>query len=100
MKAIRYYGQKDIRCEEIPVPVPEPGGLLVKVEACAICGTDLKMFSKGDARVPIGQTIGHEFVGTIVQLGKGVAAFHTGQRVTIPLLAMAAPTGFLGHWEP
>jgi len=83
MKAIRYYGQNDIRCEEIPMPVPEPGGLLVKVEACAICGTDLKMFLKGDPRVPAGQTIGHEFVGAIVQLGEGVAAFHAGQRLTM-----------------
>lgn len=83
MKAIRYFGWNDIRCDEIPVPAPESGGLLVKVEACAICGTDLKMFLKGDPRVPTGQTIGHEFVGVIVELGKGALAFHPGQRVTM-----------------
>jgi L-iditol 2-dehydrogenase len=83
MKAIRYYGKNDIRCEEIPKPAPEPGGLIVKVEACALCGTDLKMYLKGDPRVPAGQTIGHEFVGTISQLGKSVTSFHTGQRVTM-----------------
>ena len=53
--------------EDLPIPKPEPGGLLVRVEACAICGTDLKMFLKGDPRVPVGQTIGHEFVGDVIE---------------------------------
>jgi L-iditol 2-dehydrogenase len=83
MKAIRFYGQGDIRLEETPVPTAEPGGLLVKVEACAICGTDLKMYLKGDARVPLGQTIGHEFVGRIVELGRDVYDFDLGDRITM-----------------
>ena len=40
MKAARFYGQNDIRIEKISMPRPQLGGLLVKVEACAICGTD------------------------------------------------------------
>jgi len=83
MKAVRYYAQGDLRLEEVPVPEPEPGGLLARVEACAICGTDLKMKQKGDARVPTGQTIGHEFVGKVVRLGTGVEGFAVGDRVTM-----------------
>jgi L-iditol 2-dehydrogenase len=83
MRVIRYYGPEDLRLEEVAVPAPEPGGVLVKVEACAICGTDLKMYRKGDARVPPGQTIGHEFVGAIVELGEGVRGYQAGQRVTM-----------------
>ena len=83
MKAMRYYDQGGLRLEEVPVPQPEPGGLLVKVEACAICGTDLKMYLKGDPRVPKSQTIGHEFVGEIVEAGKEATDFRVGQRVTM-----------------
>ena len=54
MKAVRYYGKEDLRVEDIAQPTPEKGGLLVKVEACAICGTDLKLY-KGQytAKVPV-----------------------------------------------
>ena len=82
MKAIRYYGQNDIRCEEVATPAPELGGLLVKVEACAICGADLKMFLKGDPRVPRGQTIGHEFVGTVAAIGSNVHDVEVGEVVS------------------
>jgi L-iditol 2-dehydrogenase len=83
MKTIRFYGQNDLRMENLPIPALEPGGLLVKVEACALCGTDLKMFLKGDPRVPTGQIIGHEFVGRIVEVGKNVTGYVIGERVTM-----------------
>ena len=83
MKAVRYYGQEDLRVEEIPNPKPEAGGLLVKVEACAICGTDLKAYFKGNPRIKPPQTIGHEFVGEIVELGSGVEGYAVGERVTM-----------------
>ena len=83
MKAARFYAQNDIRVEEIDTPKPQAGGLLVKVEACAICGTDLKMYLKGNPRVKPPQTIGHEFVGKIVELGEGTKGFEVGQRVTM-----------------
>lgn len=83
MRAVRFYDKNDLRVEEIDIPRPQPGGLLVKVQACAICGTDLKMYLKGDSRVPPGQIIGHEFVGEIVEIGKDVTGFSAGERVTM-----------------
>ena len=83
MKAVRFYDQGDIRVEEIEMPRHEPEGLLVKVKACAICGTDLKMYLKGNPRVKPPQTIGHEFVGEIVQVGKNVVDFAVGERITM-----------------
>jgi len=99
MKAVRFYGQNDIRLEDIPIPKVEAGGLLVKVEACAICGTDLKMYLKGDPRVPTGQTIGHEFVGRITEVGSGVTGFKVGERVTMATSISCGRCGFcrLGH---
>ena len=83
MKAARFYGPQDIRVENIDVPKPESGGLLVKVQACAICGTDLKMYVSGNPRIKPPQTIGHEFVGQIVDLGKNVQGFAVGERITM-----------------
>ena len=83
MKAVQFYGQEDIRVEDIPTPSLEPGGLLVKVQACAICGTDLKMYFNGNPRIKPPQTIGHEFVGEIVEVGKGANGFEVGERVTM-----------------
>ena len=83
MKVVRYYGQEDLRVEEIENPKPEAGGLLVKVEACAICGTDLKAYFKGNPRIKPPQTIGHEFVGEIVELGSGTKGYTVGERVTM-----------------
>ena len=83
MKAVRFYNQQDIRVEDIPTPQVQPGGLLIKIEACAICGTDLKAYTVGNPRIKPPQTIGHEFVGQIVELGPGVNDYQLGERVTM-----------------
>ena len=83
MKAVRFYKQGDIRVDDADKPTLEPGGLLVRVEACAICGTDMKMYLKGNPRIKPPQTIGHEFVGEIVEVGKDVAGYKTGERITM-----------------
>ena len=83
MKAVRFYDQNDIRIEDIDIPKPQAGGLLVKIEACTICGTDLKMYLKGNPRIKPPQTIGHEFVGNIVELGKETENYSVGERVTM-----------------
>ena len=83
MKAIRFYDQGDIRLEDVGVPKVEAGGLLVRVQACAICGTDLKMYLSGNPRVKPPQIIGHEFVGEVVEVAQAVEGFSVGDRVTM-----------------
>lgn len=85
MKALRWYAKKDLRYEDVPEPNPGPGQLKIKVKLAGICGTDLKEYSSGPcmidpSKVPI--TPGHEFMGTISQIGKGVDNFKVGDRVT------------------
>jgi L-iditol 2-dehydrogenase len=64
---------------EVPIPAIGPGELLVRLDACGICGTDLmKVFSPGIAG-PI--RLGHELVATVVQVGDGVERFAAGQRI-------------------
>ncbi len=92
MRAAVMYGRGDLRIEEVPVPQPGPGELLVRVTAAGICGTDLGEYSYGprlfsiDNRHPqtdhIGPLIpGHEFGGRVVEVGDGVAGFRVGDLI-------------------
>ncbi|MFH0797250.1 MAG: alcohol dehydrogenase catalytic domain-containing protein [Candidatus Omnitrophota bacterium] len=83
MKAVRYYGPEDIRIEEVPAPEVEPGGILVEVECCAICGTDFKAYYLGNPRIKPPQTLGHEFVGKVFRVTPEVMSFQVGDRVTM-----------------
>jgi L-iditol 2-dehydrogenase len=80
MKAAFFEGPGRIEVRETPDPVCPPGGLLTRVEACAICGTDLRSFDFGSRHK--GQISGHETVGTVVEVGEGVTGFKVGDRVT------------------
>lgn len=79
-----YYGPKDIRVQDFgDVPKIGPDEVLVKVEACAICGSDIKTYKNGNPRMRPPATIGHEFCGEIVKTGANVSAYSVGQRVTM-----------------
>ena len=85
MKALRWYARKDVRYVDAPEPSPSPGQLKIKVSLAGICGTDLKEYAYGPvmippARVPL--TMGHEFAGTVAEVGKGVKGFKVGDRVS------------------
>ena len=92
MKAIMFYAPKDIRYEEVNVPEPNEGEVLVKVEAALTCGTDVKTYRRGHPvlikKTPSG--FGHEFSGTIAKLGENVEGFNVGDRV---VAANSAPCG-------
>ena len=74
-----YYAPKDVRIERMAEPPSlEAGDALVKVEACAICGTDIKSYHKGNPRIKPPMTMGHEFVGSIVGTGGQLPAGSPG----------------------
>jgi L-iditol 2-dehydrogenase len=83
MKAIRYYAPHDVRVEDILIPAMEQGGLLVKVDACAVCGSDLKTFNVGNPRMQPPITMGHEFTGIIQEVSEGISDFSIGERVVM-----------------
>ena len=65
-----YYAPKDVRIERMEEPPAlEAGDLLVEVEACAICGTDIKSYNKGNPRIKPPMIMGHEFVGAVQAIG-------------------------------
>jgi L-iditol 2-dehydrogenase len=67
MKAVVFHAPNDIRVEDVPKPVRAQGELLVKVDACAVCGSDLKAAMSGNVRIKPPRTMGHEFTGIVIE---------------------------------
>jgi L-iditol 2-dehydrogenase len=79
MQAAVYRAPNDIRTETVPVPQIGPGEVLVRIDTCGICGTDLKKIHTGSHSAP--RVFGHEMAGTIAAVGEGVRGFAVGDRV-------------------
>jgi len=82
MKAAFYVAPHQIRVEEVEIPSPGPGEVIVKVECCGICGTDYHIF-EGDFISPYPLIGGHEFAGTVYEVGEGVDGWTEGERVAV-----------------
>lgn len=79
MRAAVYRGVDDIRVETVPVPEIGPGEVLIHIDTCGICGTDLKKIHTGSHSAP--RIFGHEMAGTIAAAGKAVTDWKPGDRV-------------------
>lgn len=77
---------RPLAMETRPDPQPAPGEIVLRVEACAVCRTDLHVIDGELAHPRLPLIPGHEIVGTVAVLGEGVTAFHLGQRVGVPWL--------------
>ncbi len=83
MKGVVYYAPGDIRVEDVAMPTNGADELLVKVDACAVCGTDLKSMLVGNPRIQAPRVMGHEFTGVIEQVGSEVEGFEAGERIVM-----------------
>ena len=83
MKAALYSGPKDLKVIEVEKPIPKSDELLIRVRACATCGTDAKIFNHGHPRLNPPQIIGHEIAGEIEIVGSALSNFKKGDRVQI-----------------
>ena len=92
MRAAVYHGAGDVRVEDVAMPIPREGEVLLEVHAAGICGTDASEFLHGPKMFPvfaqdritghIGPMIpGHEFGGRVVEIGPGVETFRVGDLV-------------------
>jgi threonine dehydrogenase-like Zn-dependent dehydrogenase len=89
MKAAIFYGGANIRVEELPMPEPGPGEVLVRVRSAGICGSDLHGYRGLNPWGPrpvstaAGRQNGHELAGEVAAIGAGVADLAVGMRVGI-----------------
>ncbi len=79
MQAAVYRDIDDVRTETVSVPTIGPGEVLLRIDTCGICGTDLKKIHTGSHTAP--RVFGHEMAGTIAAIGDGVHGFAVGDRV-------------------
>ncbi len=83
MRAAMFYEPGDVRMEDVPAPEPGPGEVLVRIGAALTCGTDVKTYKRGHPTLitTIPSPFGHEFGGTIEEVGEGIKAWRPGMRV-------------------
>ena len=87
MKAITWHGKSDLRCESVPDPTIEhPNDAIIKVTACAICGSDLHIFNGIMPGMEAGDVLGHETMGEVVEVGAENKALKVGDRVVVPFV--------------
>lgn len=85
MKAAVWHGKHDIRVDTVPDPVLiNPRDAIVKITSTAICGSDLHLYDGFVPTMQAGDILGHEFMGEVVDVGKGVRNLKPGDRVVVP----------------
>lgn len=85
MKALTWHGKSDIRCESVPDPrIEQPRDVIIKVTACAICGSDLHLFDGVIPDMHSGDIVGHESMGEVVEVGPEAGDLKIGDRVVVP----------------
>jgi threonine dehydrogenase-like Zn-dependent dehydrogenase len=83
MKAIVWNGPEEMAVEEVPEPVLEPGTVIVRPEAVGICGSEIEGYlgKMGNRTPPL--VMGHEFAGTVTEVGEGVDEDLVGREVAV-----------------
>jgi len=87
MKAICWQGKKDIRCEEVPDPkIEDPKDAIIRVTSTCICGSDLHLMNGFVPTMCLGDVLGHEPMGEVVEVGAEARAkgLNVGDRVVVP----------------
>jgi threonine dehydrogenase-like Zn-dependent dehydrogenase len=85
MKALCWYGKKDVRVETVPDPkIITPRDVIIKITTTAICGSDLHLYGGYIPTMEKGDILGHENMGEVVEAGTAVKKLKVGDRVVVP----------------
>ncbi|GAB0116491.1 glutathione-dependent formaldehyde dehydrogenase [Acidisoma sp. 7E03] len=85
MKALVWHGKGDIRCDTVPDPgIEDSRDVILRVTACAICGSDLHLMDGQMPTMENGDVLGHEFMGEVVETGSPGHVLKKGDRVVVP----------------
>jgi len=83
MKAAVVEGPGSMTIMDVPIPLVKEETVLIKVLACAVCGSDIRILDTGNDRVKYPAIIGHEIAGEVVEIGRGIDNFKVGDRVSV-----------------
>ena len=85
MRALTWHGKHDVRVDTVPDPtIVDPTDAIIKVTSTAICGSDLHLYDGYQPTMEDGDILGHEPMGVVVEVGKGVSKLKVGDRVVVP----------------
>ncbi|MDB5401852.1 MAG: Alcohol dehydrogenase GroES domain protein [Rhodopila sp.] len=85
MKALVWHGKGSMRCDTVPDPkIEHPRDAIIKVTACAICGSDLHIYDGIIPTMQRGDVLGHETMGEVVEVGTDNKKLKIGDRVVVP----------------
>ena len=85
MRALCWHGKGDVRVDTVPDPkIQHPRDAIIKITACAICGSDLHLLDGYQPTMESGDILGHENMGEVIELGAEVKNLAVGDRVVVP----------------
>jgi threonine dehydrogenase-like Zn-dependent dehydrogenase len=87
MRALTWHGKHDVRVDTVPDPeIVNPRDAIIKITSTAICGSDLHLYDGYIPTLQSGDILGHEFMGEVVEVGRGNQKLKKGQRVVVPFV--------------
>jgi threonine dehydrogenase-like Zn-dependent dehydrogenase len=85
MKAVTWQGFRNMSVEDVPDPrLINPRDAVIRITSTAICGSDLHLYGGFIPTMQKGDIVGHEFMGEVVEVGRGVKNLHSGDKVVVP----------------
>jgi threonine dehydrogenase-like Zn-dependent dehydrogenase len=98
MKAVCWFGKRDVRVEQVPDPrILNPHDCVVRITRSAICGSDLHLYNGYIPTMEQGDIVGHEFMGDVVEVGSEVHKLKAGDRVVVPFTICCGQCFFCKH---
>ncbi|MGI4817905.1 MAG: zinc-dependent alcohol dehydrogenase [Janthinobacterium lividum] len=100
MRALTWHGKHDVRVDTVPDPqIVNPRDAIIKITATAICGSDLHLYDSMIPGMHAGDILGHEFMGEVVEVGRGNTSLQVGQKVVVPFVIACGSCFFCGKQQ-
>jgi len=101
MVALRWYGNKDVRVEEVPRPmITDPRDAIVRTTTSTVCGSDLHLYHNEFEGLHKGDILGHESVGVVMEVGPEVKDIKVGDRVVVSAVIMCGECSYCKNMQP